>query len=101
MKRGKILFLVMAFVAAAGFLSAQASNPYKLYNQYRAAAKAGKPYPGAPLKGKVIEVFANIFATLPFCIDVENTSKHSSSSRAETLDTGWISMDNNSTRSPA
>ncbi len=92
MKRGKILFLVLAFAAVAGM--AFAADPYALYNQYRAAAKAGKPYPGAPLKGKVIG-FANIFATLPFCIDVENDIKAQLKLAGGNLDSGWISMDNN------
>ena len=49
MKRGKILFLVLAFVAVAGM--AFAADPYAVFNKYRAMAKAGKPYAGAPLKG--------------------------------------------------
>ena len=92
MKRGKILFLVLAFVAVAGFVYAQA-DPYKVFNQYRAAAKAGKPYPGAPLKGKVIG-FANIYGTLPFCIDVENSIKAQLKLAGGDLSKGWISMDN-------
>lgn len=93
MKRGKILFLVMAFIAVAGFVFAQASDPYKVFNQYRAMAKAGKPYAGAPLKGKVIG-FANIFGTLPFCISVENNIKAQLKLAGLDLNKGWISMDN-------
>ena len=93
MKRGKILFLVMAFIAVAGFVFAQASDPYKVFNQYRAMAKAGKSYAGAPLKGKVIG-FANIFGTLPFCISVENNIKAQLKLAGLDLNKGWISMDN-------
>ncbi len=69
MKRGKILFLVLAFIAVAGFVFA--ADPYSVYNKYRGYAKANKAWPTQPLKGKVIG-FANIFGTLPFCISVEN-----------------------------
>ncbi len=92
MKRGKILFLVLAFVAVAGM--AFAADPYALFHKYEALAKANKPYPGAPLKGKVIG-FANIFATLPFCIDVEKSIKAQLKLAGGNLNTGWISMDNN------
>jgi ribose transport system substrate-binding protein len=92
MKRGKILFFVLAFIAVAGFLFAQA-DPYKVFNQYRALAKAGKAYTGAPLKGKVIG-FANIFGTLPFCISVENNIKAQLKLAGLDLSKGWISMDN-------
>ena len=92
MKRGKILFFVLAFIAVAGFLFAQA-DPYKVFNQYRAMAKAGKAYTGAPLKGKVIG-FANIFGTLPFCISVENNIKAQLKLAGLDLTKGWISMDN-------
>ncbi len=66
---------------------------YPLFDQYREAAKAGQPYPGSPLKGKVIG-FANIFATLPFCISVENDIKKQLQLAGGDLSTGWISMDN-------
>jgi ribose transport system substrate-binding protein len=91
MKRGKILFIVLALIAVAGM--AFAADPYALFNQYRAAAKAGKAYPGAPLKGKVIG-FANIYGTLPFCIDVENSIKAQLKLAGVDLTKGWISMDN-------
>ena len=93
MKHGKILFLVLAFIAVAGFTFAQASDPYKVFNQYRAMAKAGKAYTGAPLKGKVIG-FANIFGTLPFCISVENNIKAQLKLAGVDLNKGWITMDN-------
>ena len=68
-------------------------DPYEVFNQYRAMAKAGKPYAGAPLKGKVIG-FANIFGTLPFCISVENNIKDQLKLAGLDLNKGWISMDN-------
>ncbi len=70
MKKGKILFFAVAFVAAAGLVFAQATDPYKVFNTYRAAAEKGVPYPGAPLKGKVIG-FANALGALPFCAHLE------------------------------
>jgi len=91
MKRGKILFLVLAFIAVAGM--AFAADPYAVFNQYRAMAKAGKAYAGAPLKGKVIG-FANIFGTLPFCISVENNIKDQLKLAGLDINKGWISMDN-------
>lgn len=91
MKRGKILFLVMAFIAVAGF--AFAADPYAVFNKYRDMAKSGKPYAGAPLKGKVIG-FANIFGTLPFCISVENNIKDHLKLAGVDINRGWISMDN-------
>ncbi|MGQ9615453.1 MAG: sugar ABC transporter substrate-binding protein [Spirochaetota bacterium] len=45
---------------------------YPLFEQYREVAKKKQPYPGQPGKGKKLG-FANIFATLPFCISVENS----------------------------
>jgi ribose transport system substrate-binding protein len=88
---------IVAILVIAGILlsasSLFAQDPYKLFNDYRAAAKAGKPYPGAPLKGKVIG-FANIYGTLPFCIDVENSIKAQLKLAGGDLAKGWISMDN-------
>jgi len=66
---------------------------YPLYEEYRTAAKAGKPYPGAPLKGKVVG-FANIYGTLPFCISVENDIKKHLVLAGGDQSKGWISMDN-------
>jgi len=43
---------------------------YDTFNMYREIAKKQQPYPGSPGKGKKLG-FANIFATLPFCISVE------------------------------
>jgi ribose transport system substrate-binding protein len=91
MKRGKILFLVLAFLAVAGI--AFSADPYAVFNKYRAMAKTGKAYTGAPLKGKVIG-FANIFGTLPFCISVENNIKDQLKLAGLDLAKGWISMDN-------
>jgi ribose transport system substrate-binding protein len=91
MKRGKILFIVLALIAVAGM--AFAADPYSVFNKYRAMAKTGKAYAGAPLKGKVIG-FANIFGTLPFCISVENNIKEHLKRAGLDLNKGWISMDN-------
>ena len=91
MRRGKILFLVLAFIAVAGFVFA--ADPYAVYNKYRAYAKANKAWPTQPLKGKVIG-FANIFGTLPFCISVENNIKQQLKNAGVDLSKGWISMDN-------
>jgi ribose transport system substrate-binding protein len=66
---------------------------YPLFEKYREAAKKGEAYPGEPLKGKVIG-FANIFATQPFCISVENDIKKQLQLAGGNLGTGWISMDN-------
>jgi len=44
---------------------------YPLFEKYREYAKRYEPYPGQPGKGKKLG-FANIYATLPFCIAVEN-----------------------------
>jgi ribose transport system substrate-binding protein len=43
---------------------------YAVYEHYREYAKAEKPYPGSPGKGKKLG-FAKIFGTQPFCIEVE------------------------------
>jgi len=91
MKRGKILLFVLALIAVAGM--AFAADPYAVFNKYRDMAKAGKPYAGAPLKGKVIG-FANIFGTLPFCISVENNIKEHLRLAGVDMTKGWISMDN-------
>jgi ribose transport system substrate-binding protein len=50
--------------------AAQAKQTYKVYDSYLALAKAGKPFPGAPGKGKKL-AFANIVASFPFCQSVE------------------------------
>jgi ribose transport system substrate-binding protein len=44
---------------------------YDTFEMYREIAKKEQPYPGLPGKGLKLG-FANIFGTLPFCIDVEN-----------------------------
>jgi ribose transport system substrate-binding protein len=45
---------------------------YPLFEEYKAAAKAGKPFKGSPGKGKKL-AFANITATFPFCQSVEKS----------------------------
>ncbi len=89
----KLLWLIALCLVSAGLLSAQAADPYKAFNTYRAAAAKGSPYPGAPLKGKVLG-FANIFAALPFCVLVENGIKRQLVLAGGDLGQGWISMDN-------
>ena len=95
MKHGK--WIVAILVIAGLLLSASslfAQDPFKVFNQYRAMAKTGKAYAGAPLKGKLIG-FANIFGTLPFCISVENDiKKHLVLAGGDLAAKGWISMDN-------
>jgi hypothetical protein len=59
-----MFFLAASFIAAAGLLWAQAADPYKAFNTYRAMAEKGVPYPGAPLRGKVVG-FANALGALP------------------------------------
>jgi ribose transport system substrate-binding protein len=44
---------------------------YERFEMYREYAEREEQYPGAPGAGKKLG-FANIFATLPFCISVEN-----------------------------
>jgi ribose transport system substrate-binding protein len=44
---------------------------YELFETYKEHAWDMEPYPGQPGKGKKLG-FANIFATQPFCISVEN-----------------------------
>lgn len=45
---------------------------YPLFEKFREYAKKHEPYPGQPGKGKKLG-FANIYATLPFCISVEQS----------------------------
>lgn len=94
MKHGK--WIVAILVIAGILLSASslfAQDAYKVFNSYRAMAKSGKAYTGAPLKGKVVG-FANIFGTLPFCISVENDIKKHLALAGGDLAKGWITMDN-------
>jgi ribose transport system substrate-binding protein len=93
MKKAKVLFFAVALVAAAGLLSAQATDPYKAFSNYRAMAKKGIPYPGAPLKGKVVG-FANVLGALPFCTLLEAGVKKQLTLAGGDLDQGWISLDN-------
>ena len=44
---------------------------YDTFEMYTEIAKKEQPYPGSPGEGLKLG-FANIFGTLPFCIDVEN-----------------------------
>lgn len=69
----KFLFigcLLITFVFGTFTLFAQEKEMYPLFYKYREIAKKEQPYPGSPGKGKKLG-FANIFATLPFCISVE------------------------------
>jgi len=50
---------------------AEEAGMYPLFEKYREYAKNEEPYPGQPGEGKKLG-FANIFATQPFCISVEN-----------------------------
>jgi len=93
MKKAKVLFFAVALVAATGLLSSQATDPYKVFNNYRAMAKKGIPYPGAPLKGKVVG-FANALGALPFCALLEAGVKKQLTLAGGDLDQGWISLDN-------
>jgi hypothetical protein len=65
-EKRKGFYFAVAFVAAMGFLTAQGTDPYKVFNDHRAMAKKGVPYPGAPLKGKAVG-FANALRALPSC----------------------------------
>ncbi len=89
----KVLFLVVAFVVVSGLLCAQAKNPCKVFNDYRAMAKKGVAYAGAPLKGKVVG-FANALGALPFCALVEKGIKKQLTLAGCDLNKGWIGMDN-------
>lgn len=93
MKPGKALILVFLLFPAIGPAFAQAKDPYKVFNDYRAIARSGKAYAGAPLKGKIIG-FANIVGTFPFCVAVENNIKEHLKRAGLDLGKGWISMDN-------
>jgi ribose transport system substrate-binding protein len=48
-----------------------AGGAYERFEMYRGYAEKEEAYPGSPGAGKKLG-FANIFATLPFCISVEN-----------------------------
>jgi hypothetical protein len=64
-----------------------------VFNDYRAMAKKGVAYTGAPLKGKVVG-FANALSALPFCVLVENGIKKQLTLAGCDLAQGWISLDN-------
>ncbi len=93
LKRLRIFFLVLVFVAASGLLYSQTKDPYKVFNSYLAMARKGIAYDGSPLKGKVVG-FANALGVLPFCALVENGIKEQLALAGLDLNNGWISMDN-------
>jgi len=71
MKRFKLVLAVLIVVVfLAGNAALADESPYATYEMFREAAVAGEPYPDLPGEGKRLG-FANIFATLPFCISVE------------------------------
>ncbi|HSV31471.1 MAG TPA: sugar ABC transporter substrate-binding protein [Atribacteraceae bacterium] len=71
MKVSKLfLAILLTVVFLAGSVALAEENPYATFEMFREAALAGEPYPGLPGEGKRLG-FANIFATLPFCISVE------------------------------
>jgi len=86
-------FLCVALMLAVGLLSAQAADPYKVFNSYRAAAEKGVPYPGAPLKGKRVG-FANGMSSFPFCMHLDASLRGQLKLAGLDLDKGLISMDN-------
>ncbi len=71
MKKFKVVVvLIVATLFLMASLDVFGQSAYSLFDQYRAAAKKGQAYPGAPGKNMKLG-FANIFGTLPFCISVE------------------------------
>jgi ribose transport system substrate-binding protein len=93
MKGTKVLLPALALLLAATACGAQAPDPYRVFNKFRAIAETGKPYPGSPLKGKVIG-FANIAGTWPFCISVENSLRRQLALAGLDVSRGLIVMDN-------
>ncbi len=93
MKIRNVTSSVLALVAVAAVAFGQAKDPYKVFDEYRVAARSGKAYPGAPLKGKLVGL-ASIIGTLTFCVDVENNIKEHLKRAGLDLKKGWISMDN-------
>lgn len=93
MKLSRVLLVVAALLALTVLASGQSRDPYRVFNQYRAMAASGRPYRGAPLKGKVIG-FANIVGSLPFCVSVENSMREQLQLAGLNLSRGWIRMDN-------
>jgi ribose transport system substrate-binding protein len=91
MKRIAVFVIILTLVFSAGTLFAgggrgETTQPadmveesktgapggvYERFEMYREIAEKEQPYPGSPGAGKKLG-FANIFATLPFCISVEN-----------------------------
>ena len=93
MKATSVAFAVSALLLAAALCFGQAKDPYRAFHRYRALAQSGKPYPGAPLKGRLIG-FANIVGSFPFCVEVENNLKEHLKLAGLDLNRGWISLDN-------
>ncbi|MBN1837430.1 MAG: substrate-binding domain-containing protein [Spirochaetales bacterium] len=93
MKLSRVLAVVAVLLAVTMLAFGQSKDPYRVFNQYRAMAASGRPYRGAPLKGKVIG-FANIVGVNPFCIAVEADIKEHLQRAGLDLSKGWISMDN-------
>jgi ribose transport system substrate-binding protein len=83
----------LAFLLAAALAAGQTPDPYRAFNKFRAIAASGKPYPGAPLRGKVIG-FANIAGTWPFCISVENSIRRQLALAGLDVARGLIVLDN-------
>ena len=73
MKLSRVLVVATALLSVTVLASGQSKDPYRVFNQYRAMAVSGRPYRGAPLKGRVIG-FANIVGSLPFCVSTPQTS---------------------------
>lgn len=90
MKRIAVLLIILTLIFSAGivFAGGKAEAPetesmveesktgapagaYGQFEMYREIAEKEQSYPGSPGAGKKLG-FANIFATLPFCISVEN-----------------------------
>jgi len=92
MKSASTAFLILALALVSDLAPGQAGDPYRKFNEYRAVARSGGQYPGAPLRGKVIG-FASIFGS-PFTVAVENGIKEQLNRAGLDLNKGWISMDN-------
>jgi ribose transport system substrate-binding protein len=93
MRAARLLMIALALLLAAALAAGQAPDPYRAFKKYRAMAESGKPYPGSPLKGKVIG-FANLLGTLPFCVSVEDSIRKQLVLAGVDLAKGWIVLDN-------
>jgi ribose transport system substrate-binding protein len=67
LQKTTVFLLTLALVLGAGIAFA---GPYDRFEMYQEVARKGEAYPDSPGQGKKLG-FANIFATLPFCISVE------------------------------